>query len=303
MQRLKASCSGLGTVCAAVLLAIVLSVPVQCQIISTAAGSTSWGWVEDVTFDAQGNMYVPDYYNQVVYKVDTLASFTVIAGSGTGGYSGDGAQATAAKISGPIATVVDSNGNLYIAEYTGHRIRKVASNGIITTFAGTGRGGFSGDGGAATSAQIYYPLDLLVDKNGNILLIDGGNNRIRQISPDGIITTIAGTGRRAYGGDGGLARAADMFPSAFNFGPDGVFISPITPIAAVAPRRGSARSRRTASSRRSQGTGPEAFRATAVRRLRRNSGRRTGWPSTARVLSTSQTSTAAGSARSRPTGL
>ena len=221
MQRLKASCSGLGTVCAAVLLAIVLSVPVQCQIISTAAGSTSWGGVTDVTFDASGNMYVPDYNNDVVYKVDKLANFSIVAGDGTRGYGGDGALATSAKLSGPIAAVVDSSGNLYIAEYLGNRIRKVAANGIITTFAGTGIAGFSGDGGPATSAKIYAPLDLLADQSGNVLFIDGGNNRIRKIAPGGTISTFAGTGRRAYGGDGGPALAADMFPSAFTFGPDG----------------------------------------------------------------------------------
>lgn len=203
------------------LLFVVAAMPAGAQTINTVAGSTAWGGPADVCLDAQGNKYVADWGKDQVYKVDRLAATTVIAGTGKAGYSGDGGPGPSAQLYGPIAVAVDGSGNVYIAEYNGHRIRKVATNGVITTFAGTGRGGFTGDNGPATSATIYYPLDLLTDASGNVYFIDGGNNRIRKVATNGVITTIAGTGRRSSAGDGGPALAADMFPTAMAWGPEG----------------------------------------------------------------------------------
>src|SRR5262249_53114146 len=137
------------------------------------------------------------------------------------GYAGDGALATTAKMNQPGSVVVGPDGSVYIAEYGGDRIRKVAPNGIITTFAGTGVAGFTGDGGPATSARINAPLSLVMDAAGNIFFSDLGNYRVRKITPGGTITTVAGTGRCAFqSGDGGLATATDACPGWLALGPD-----------------------------------------------------------------------------------
>jgi len=142
---------------------------------------------------------------------------TTIAGTGTGTYSGDGGMATSAELNGPQSVFVHSNGEIYIADSVNNRIRKIDSKGIITTIAGTGstRGGYSGDGGLATSAELNYPRSVFVHTNSEVYIIDDNNNRIRKIDSNGIITTIAGNGldsigRGGYSGDGGLAIYAQL---------------------------------------------------------------------------------------------
>jgi uncharacterized protein (TIGR03437 family) len=167
-------------------------------------------------------MYAADVTKAVVYKIDRLGNTAVVAGNGTQGYSGDGAAATAAQLRQPSGTAVASDGTLYIAEYGNNRIRKVAPNGIITTFAGTGTAGFLGDGGAATAARIYAPHSMVMDSAGNLFFVDIGNYRIRKIAPSGTITTVAGTGRcPVQSGDGGPATSADSCPGWLALGPDG----------------------------------------------------------------------------------
>jgi uncharacterized protein (TIGR03437 family) len=186
------------------------------------ASSSAWTGVERATFDAQGNLYVVDWGGHAVYKVDTQAAITTIAGTpGRAGSTGDGAAATSATINGPTGVAVDAAGNVYIACLGDHKIRKVDIKGIITTYAGNGRAGFSGDGGPAASAMLNSPLDLIIDRAGNLYLLDYNNFRIRKITPAGVISTFAGTGRKNSGGDGGQALATDMAPSSINFGPDG----------------------------------------------------------------------------------
>jgi hypothetical protein len=124
------------------------------------------------------------------------------------GFSGDGGPATSARLNGPYGLSVDGEGNLFIADYDNDRIRQVSPEGIIRTVAGTGVNGFSGDGGPATSAQIASPWGVTADGQGNLFIADAGNSRIRQVSPDGIIRTIAGTGTQSSCGDGGPATAA-----------------------------------------------------------------------------------------------
>lgn len=191
------------------------------QTINSVAGNTSWGQFFNVSVDAAGNMYVADYTKHYVYKVDTLGSTTTIAGTGVGGSTGDGGLATAARLNNPGGTAVAPDGTVYISEFSGDRIRKVAPNGIITTFAGS-VGGFMGDGGPATAARLNAPFSLALNAAGDLFVTDTGNRRIRKIAANGTITTVAGSGRcPVLSGDGGPATAADACPGWMALGPDG----------------------------------------------------------------------------------
>jgi sugar lactone lactonase YvrE len=148
-------------------------------------------------------VYIADVDNHRVRKVSN-GVITTVAGHGTAGYSGDGGQATSASLNFPEGVALDSAGNLYIADNSNHRVREV-SNGVITTVAGNGTQGFSGDGGPATSAELTEPLGVAVDSAGNLYIADQPNNRIRKVS-GGVITTVAGGG--SVEGDGGPATSA-----------------------------------------------------------------------------------------------
>jgi sugar lactone lactonase YvrE len=162
--------------------------------------------------DAQGNVYIAEDHR--VRKVDAAGTITTIAGTTRRGFSGDGGPATSARLFWPRGLALDGQGNLYIADHTNNRVRKVDANGTITTVAGTGTPGFSGDGGPATSAQLSrtsgVPMGLAVDADGSLYIADTGNNRIRKVSTDGKITTVAGTGVQLFGGDGGPASSAKL---------------------------------------------------------------------------------------------
>jgi uncharacterized protein (TIGR03437 family) len=159
--------------------------------------------------DAAGNLFIADYFR--ILKVSTNGIVTTVAGSGSSGFAGDGGPAIDAEFSYPSGIAVDGSGNLYIADSNNFRIRAIAPNGIITTMAGTGVNGYSGDGGAATNAQLNYPYGVAMDKSGNLIIADSGNARIRSISPDGIISTVAGTGVPGFSGDGGPALNAQIY--------------------------------------------------------------------------------------------
>jgi len=130
-------------------------------------------------------------------------TITTIAGNGVAGFAGDGGQATSAELYRPWGIAVDAQGNLYIGDTDNNRVRKL-SGGTITTVAGTGTAGYSGDGGQATSAQLHYPEGVAVDADGSLYIADYGNHRVRKLS-DGVISTVAGTGTAGYSGDGGQA--------------------------------------------------------------------------------------------------
>lgn len=193
------------------------------QIINTFAGNGNTGYSGDggaatlaqffdpwaVAVDAVGNVYIADGGNNCIRKINPGGIITTIAGiAGFGGYSGDGGTATLAKLSGPVGIAIDALGNIYIAENINRRIRKVNTSGIISTFAGTGGLGYSGDGGAATLAQLNYPTGVAVDTAGNVYIGDQGNNCIRKVNTAGIISTIAGIVINGYSGDGGAATLA-----------------------------------------------------------------------------------------------
>jgi trimeric autotransporter adhesin len=135
-------------------------------------------------------------------------TITLIAGGGTGG---DGGAATSATVFSPQHMAFDRLGNLYFSQNLGHKIRKISTTGVISTIAGTGMGGFSGDGGSAVTAQINQPAGLAIDTSGNIYFCDNANCRVRRIAAvTGIITTIAGTGVAGFNGDGIPASAAQL---------------------------------------------------------------------------------------------
>jgi uncharacterized protein (TIGR03437 family) len=141
--------------------------------------------------DSGGNVYIADSQNARVVKLSSGGIQTVVAGSGTAGYGGDGGAATSAQFNSPTGVAVDSSGNLYIADFGNNRIRKVSASGTVTTIAGNGNSGYSGDGGLATGALLNLAQGVAVDGAGNVYIADTGNNAIRRVTPAGIINTIA----------------------------------------------------------------------------------------------------------------
>jgi trimeric autotransporter adhesin len=162
-----------------------------------------------VAVDWQGDVYIADGGNFRVREVAPVGTISTVAGNGTSGFSGDGGRATAAGVN-PIAVAVDAKANLYISDYGNNRVRKVDSAGIITTVAGNGRQGFSGDGGRATAARLNDPRGLAVDSHGNLYIADSRNNRVRKVSPAGKITTVAGKSRAPFTDDYGPATSARL---------------------------------------------------------------------------------------------
>ena len=148
---------------------------------------------------------------------NSINIITSVAGNGIAGYSGDGGAATSAELNHPAAVAVDASGNLFVADVGNNRIRKIDVNGVITTVAGNGTRAYSGDGGAATNASLYEPTGVAVDASGNLFVADTFNSRLRKVTANGIITTVAGNGSGGYSGDGGAATNASP-------GPDGVAI-------------------------------------------------------------------------------
>jgi uncharacterized protein (TIGR03437 family) len=166
--------------------------------------------ISGVVADGFGNFYIADVGNSRIRKVDAQGVITTVAGNGAQTYGGDGGPATAASFRNAVRVVLDPAGNLYIADQSNHRIRKVDTNGIITTFAGTGVQSFSGDGGLAVNADLNNPTAVALDPAGNLYFSDQFNQRIRRVDGNGVITTIAGNGNAAYTGDGGAATAASL---------------------------------------------------------------------------------------------
>ncbi|MBV9613242.1 MAG: choice-of-anchor D domain-containing protein, partial [Acidobacteriaceae bacterium] len=166
--------------------------------------------------DGAGDVYAAGGSSNVIWKFSpATGAVTIVAGSNSGGYQGDGGPATSAALNNPVAICIDATGNLYIADNHNNVVRKVtAATGVITTIAGNGTAGYSGDGGQAASAQLNSPNSVAVDTQGNVFIADESNKRIRKVDPSGIITTYAGNGTGGSTGDGGIATAASLdFPA------------------------------------------------------------------------------------------
>ena len=193
-------------------------------IITTIAGTGTAGYTGDhgpatsatfyglngICIGDSGNIYVADYGNNCIRKINALGIITTFAGTGTAGYNGDGGRADTSEIRGAFDICADDTGNIYIADEANGRIRKVDKAGIIHTIAGTGTPGYSGDGGPALSAEIT-PHDISWDKSGNFYSCDIYNEKIRKITSAGIIELLAGNGIAGYSGDGDSATLAEVF--------------------------------------------------------------------------------------------
>jgi sugar lactone lactonase YvrE len=193
-------------------------------IITTVAGNGTVGYAGDggpataasldpdgPAVDAAGNLFIADVRNNRIRKVDTNGIITTVAGTGVAGYGGDNGLATNAKLNSPVRVALGPSGILLIADLSNQRIRKVNTNGVITTVAGNGTAGYSGDNGPATAAELDYPDDVVADASGNLFIADCYNNRIRRVGTNHVITTVAGNGTDSYSGDGGPAVNAGLY--------------------------------------------------------------------------------------------
>ena len=205
-------------------------------IITTVAGTGEKGFSGDggpataaelrdpsaLALAPDGSFYLADTYNHRVRRVDPNGIISTVAGTGEWGFSGDGGPATAAQLRSPRALALAPDGSLYLADTYNYRVRRVDPSGIISTVAGTGEWGFSGDGGPATAAQLDHPSALALAPDGSLYLANTYNHRVRRVDPSGIITTVAGTGEWGFSGDGGPPTAAELRdPSALALAPDG----------------------------------------------------------------------------------
>jgi sugar lactone lactonase YvrE len=163
-----------------------------------------------VTFDGAGNLYIADMNHNVVRKVNTLGVISTIAGTGVAGYSGNDSAAINARLNHPTGVAVDLAGNIFIADNGNNVIRKVSTSGVITTYAGTGVAGYSGDLGLAIAARLTSPQGVAIDGSGRLYIADAGNNVVRAISDTGTIYTVAGTGVPGNSGNGGVATVATL---------------------------------------------------------------------------------------------
>jgi sugar lactone lactonase YvrE len=200
--------------------------PAAAQTITTVAGGAIAGFCgdggpatsaclngpKDVAVDGAGNVFVADTNNNRIRRVDGSGTITTVAGNGTAGFCGDGGPATSACLDNPEAVAVDAAGNVFIADLSNNRIRRVDGSGTITTVAGNGTAGFCGDGGPATSACLNNPTGVAVDSAGNLFIAEYYNARVRRVTTAGVISTYAGTGSPAYCGDGGPAVSACVRP-------------------------------------------------------------------------------------------
>jgi len=207
------------------LIALIPLAQAQYYVISTVAGNGQAQFIDSggpavnarliapnyTAADGAGNVYVSDNHYHQVFWISAAGIITVAAGTGKQGFSGDGGRATAAQLDGPAGLAVDASGNLYIADSANNRVRKVAPDGVISTFAGNGQSGVGGDAGPAAAAQLGQVFGVAVDRSGDVFLSQPASHRIRRVRADGMISRFAGTGTAGFSGDGGAAVSAQLF--------------------------------------------------------------------------------------------
>jgi len=187
-----------------------------------AATSAKLDTPHGVAATADGGLLIADTGNNRVRRVSPAGIISTVAGSGTKGFSGDGAAATSASLNFPFGVAATADGGVLIADTNNNRVRRVSPAGVISTVAGTGGvggasgegfGGFSGDGAAATSAELDFPVGVAATADGGLLIADTSNDRVRRVSPAGVISTVAGSGTAGFSGDGAAATSAELsFP-------------------------------------------------------------------------------------------
>lgn len=179
-------------------------------------------WPYGIAIAPDQGFYVADSQHHRIRYIAPTGVITTVAGIGVFGYSGDGLPATQAQLNSPADVVLAPDGGFYIADTNNHRIRRVGPDGIISTVAGTGTAGYNGDEALATEAQLNVPEGIALGPDGSLYIADTGNQRIRRVGLDGLITTVAGTGTWGYDGDGGPATQARLAtPKRVAVGPDG----------------------------------------------------------------------------------
>jgi uncharacterized protein (TIGR03437 family) len=172
------------------------------------------GSIQGLAVDRSGNLYLSDTDHHRVRKINAAGIISTLAGTGTAGFSGDGGPAASAQLNLPYGLAADSSGALYVADLGNNRVRRIGPDGVIATFAGAGVQGSAGDGGPAAGAQLLAPRNVAVDAAGNLFVSEFGGHRVRKITPDGRISTVAGTGVAGFRGDGGPAIYAQLaFPA------------------------------------------------------------------------------------------
>lgn len=176
-----------------------------------SATSASVGYIQILAKDKFGNIYSTAQNSNKIRKTTPAGLISTFAGTGVASSTGDGGQASLATFNNIFGLAVDASGNVYVSEYYGQRIRKISTNGIVSTVVGTGVAGFTGDGGLAVNAQISNPGRISFDKNGNMYFVDYSNLRIRKVNTSGVISTVAGNGSTGYNGDGISATSASLY--------------------------------------------------------------------------------------------
>lgn len=171
---------------------------------------TDLGVPQGIAFDSRNRLHIADSFNNVVLRIESDGKIKRVAGTGFVGNRGDGGPAIDASLNEPFDIRFDSDDNLFIVDFANNRVRKVDHEGIISAAAGTGEPGYSGDGGSATAARLRGPYGAFIDDKDRLYIADSGNHVIRRVDLNGVISTVAGSDRRGYAGDGGPATAALM---------------------------------------------------------------------------------------------
>src|SRR5579863_1095658 len=230
MRRIKLSVNARAILTGIALLVLAPALPAQ-KVTTTAGGfvgdggpavKASFETPSFVVQDKSGNLYISDFTGQRIRKVTPTGTISTYAGTGISGFSGDGGPAHAAKLSYPTGLAFDAAGDLIVADGGNNRIRMIDTTGKITTIAGTGATGYTGDGGPAIKATFNQPWGLTYDLKGDLYIIDLGNCAVRFVNTSGIINTFAGNGTCGFGGDGGPATSANLnFPRSMTFDSSG----------------------------------------------------------------------------------